>query len=460
VLVLTLATYLLWHAKFRVLRYLVVVKLLAPLAAVLLVLAILGPTRRARLAAGLVLVACVAGIAVPDYGHGPWGDRLVSQTIPPPTGLGRAVVLIVSTPEGGGYLPLAAVPTAFPRGVRFADLTSHLCLLTRPTPTGPVPLRMREDVAALLDRHDGPIHLLTPRRSDPGAIARALGPHWLKPDEAPGNTIPVVVDGFDLLLRPVARIPRTALPCPADFDGDGRADRVVFRADLGWSFPWSPGRRIGGGPARPDLPAPADYDGDRRADPATFDPAEGLWRVPGRDPLSFGQGTLHGGDPLPVPADYDGDRRADPAVHQRASGLWTVLRSRDGAWAVTLGGSGSLPAPADFDGDGRADPAAYEPSTGRFEVLGSTSGPLAFTLAPGALPCPADLDGDGRADPAAFHPGTGVWEVQSTRDAPLRFRPSRHLPGLVPAPADYDGDGRADPVAFDPASGLWIEALP
>ena len=60
-----------------------------------------------------------------------------------------------------------------------------------------------------------------------------------------------------------------------DFDGDGRADYVVYRngdwyargiLSVTWGLPG-------------DIPVPADYDGDHRADATIFRPSTGYWWV-------------------------------------------------------------------------------------------------------------------------------------------------------------------------------------
>jgi len=97
---------------------------------------------------------------------------------------------------------------------------------------------------------------------------------------------------------------------------------------------------LGGGKA---LPVPADYDGDGKADCATFTRANGTWQIA----YSGGGGLTQGfgwSATLPVPADYDGDGQADLAVYHPAGGKWYVLSSQTGATLVkSLGGTDRQP---------------------------------------------------------------------------------------------------------------------
>jgi hypothetical protein len=68
-----------------------------------------------------------------------------------------------------------------------------------------------------------------------------------------------------------------------------------------------------------DVPVPADYDGDGAADRAVFRPEFGGWYVQGQDPVFLGLA----GD-VPVPADYDGDGDDDRAVYRPQFGGWYV----------------------------------------------------------------------------------------------------------------------------------------
>ena len=213
----------------------------------------------------------------------------------------------------------------------------------------------------------------------------------------------------------------------SDFDGEGRADVVVYRPGSGQ---WWIDRSLGnftssvmvpwGVQAMGDQPVPADFDGDGKVDPAVFRPQSGgtsLWFVKRSstnyaDAFAVTWGTT--GD-QPVPGFYDADFRADPAVYRPATGHWFVNRSTtnyaDG-FAVQWGVAGDVPVPADYDGDNRTDIAVYRPSTGQWFIKLS-DGDYAFSYVvqwgvTGDVPLPADYDGDGKGDPAVYRPDTGV----------------------------------------------------
>ncbi|MBS1795697.1 MAG: VCBS repeat-containing protein [Acidobacteria bacterium] len=182
-----------------------------------------------------------------------------------------------------------------------------------------------------------------------------------------------------------------------DYDGDGRADIAVYRpgvtrnAPSTWFYrgslnnpdglvtyvPWG----IAG-----DLPSPGDYDGDGRADFVVQRAEAGgqtrFWMnqtTAGVTSIPFGTS----GDTI-VPGLYDADNRTDLAVVRAVGGQlqWFVRPSTtgvvSGAPAAIWGTATDLPAPGDYDGDGRTDFAVYRasPTAGQsaFWVFGGTSG--------------------------------------------------------------------------------------
>ena len=211
-----------------------------------------------------------------------------------------------------------------------------------------------------------------------------------------------------------------------DFDGDGRADLVVYRPSTGTAYIRSTGTgataAVGGGLST-DVPVPGDYDGDRKTDFAVFRPSTGEWLLT----LSATQTTrtivLGAPGDKPVAGDYDGDGLTDLAVYTPSTGTWTVLTSLSNfANRLTgkVGISSDLLVPGDYDGDGRTDMAVYRASTGSWLMLGSTSGfatTRTVTLgSSGDIPVPADYDGDGVTDIATYRPSAGQWSIVKSSD--------------------------------------------
>ncbi len=256
-------------------------------------------------------------------------------------------------------------------------------------------------------------------------------------------------DGLDFVATGNAQPPRAVVN---DFDGDGKSDLAVFRAnDATWYVRHSSDGSIRAeqfGLATDKL-VPADYDGDGKVDIAVFRPADGRWYVlqstdGGLRSQHFGQQ----GD-TPVAADYDGDGKADFAVYR--AGLWYILQSESSQSRAEQFGLGSdLPVARDYDGDGRADLAVYR--SGEWYIKSSASGSIEarlFGLSTDRT-VSADYDGDGRADVAVFR--GGVWYIM--RSASDSFRAEWFgLQADAPVAGDYDGDGKTDIAVF--RAGVW-----
>jgi hypothetical protein len=120
-----------------------------------------------------------------------------------------------------------------------------------------------------------------------------------------------------------------------------------------------------------------DFDGDGRADTVVYQEATGNWFVVGSG-VGFFTPALNFGGPgfISVAGDYDGDGITDPAVYHTSSGNWFAVGSSTGFFNVALnfGGPGFTPVPGDYDGDGKTDAAVYQTSTGNWFVVGSTNG--------------------------------------------------------------------------------------
>lgn len=138
-----------------------------------------------------------------------------------------------------------------------------------------------------------------------------------------------------------------------------------------------------------------DFDGDGRADTLVYQETTGNWFAVGSS-AGFITVALGFGGPgfTPVAGDYDGDGITDPAVYQASTGNWFAVGSTAGFFNVVLGfgGAGFIPVPGDYDGDGETDSAVYQTSTGNWFVVGSTDGFFSPTLGfggSGFIPVPA-----------------------------------------------------------------------
>ena len=99
----------------------------------------------------------------------------------------------------------------------------------------------------------------------------------------------------------------TDIPVPANYTGDAKAEKAIYRMTTGQWFV------LGGLEAFPygavgDIPVPADYNGDGLAEFAIYRPSNGQWFRRGVAPevIQYGAGGACCDD-VPVPADYAGD---------------------------------------------------------------------------------------------------------------------------------------------------------
>lgn len=237
-----------------------------------------------------------------------------------------------------------------------------------------------------------------------------------------------------------------------DFDGDGKADVVVFRPSNGvWYELLSLNNSIAA-PAfgiATDKLVPADYDGDAKTDVGVF--RDGVWYYLKSSDNSFAFTAFGTSGDIPVPNDFDGDSRADFAVFRPSNGSWYQLRSLTSqVFAAQFGQNGDLPQIGDFDGDGFGDLAVYRQGNWYFTLSSDNSfSAVAFGIATDK-PVAADYDGDGKTDVAVYRDGN--WYILNSNGgtfSAVAFGISTD----IPVPADYDGDGKADQAVY--RGGIW-----
>ena len=261
-----------------------------------------------------------------------------------------------------------------------------------------------------------------------------------------------------------------------DFDGDGKTDYVVVRAEVplpnGFKLVWYiNGSQMGvfgqqWGVDGMQL-VPADYDGDGKWDIAVWATTQTpnrqayfhIWRSSDNTYQRIAWGVLND-DPLQT-QDFDGDGKADPTVVRLEEGtgklLWFTLMSSTGQVRATQFGGPDRPLRGDFDGDGKADLAVYRTQFGTpsstFIIQRSSDNRLQFYSFGNAETdhvLPADFDGDGKTDftVVRFVDNKRVWYWVESSTGEVRVRQFGQSILNVSidnsALGDYDGDGKTD----------------
>ena len=295
-----------------------------------------------------------------------------------------------------------------------------------------------------------------------------------------------------------------AIPAFADTDynGDGRADLALYRADGKWtSVPVLAASGDGGWTAfnatapswanEPGVIAvPGDYNRDGKTDLAFYRP-DGRWSA---TPvlLSDGKGgwtAVEKATPswanqagvIAVAGDYNGDGatdlafyrpdgswRATPVLLSDGKGGWTAVSTETPSWASQAGVTAIA---GDFNGDRRTDLVFIRPDGGwRSTPVLLATGAGGWTAVAAATPSWAnqpggkalagDFNGDHRTDLAFYRPdgewqvtplllatGTGGWAA--TTAATPSWANAR---GVVAVAGDFNLDGRTDLAFYNPGS--------
>jgi hypothetical protein len=94
-------------------------------------------------------------------------------------------------------------------------------------------------------------------------------------------------------------------------------------------------------PLAADIPVPADYDGDRRADLVVYRPSDGRWHIFTSSTAGYTSADWGLSGDVPMPLDYDGDGRTDIAVYRPSTGDWYARGLFENTWGLP----GDVPVP-------------------------------------------------------------------------------------------------------------------
>ena len=241
---------------------------------------------------------------------------------------------------------------------------------------------------------------------------------------------------------------------PEDFDGDGKDDIAVWRADPTLAYFYilqsssNTFRAEQFGITGDNARVAGDYDGDGKSDVAVFranggatipDPCgvgKSIWyyRPSGTPGVSFRYECWGKNGDFPAPGDYDGDGKNDYVVQQAtgigSAAVFQLKKSAGGTEQVYWGTTTDVIVQGDYDGDAKTDFCVVRPSGGAiiWNILerdggGTGASPITWGASATDFPIAGDFDGDGKADITIWRPnaaaGNTFFYVRRSSDAGL-----------------------------------------
>lgn len=246
----------------------------------------------------------------------------------------------------------------------------------------------------------------------------------------------------------------------ADFDGDGKSDRTVWRPSQAKFYTILSSTGATTTPifgAAGDIPVAGDFDGDGRVNWALWRPSTGVWDVRSASG-SHTFTTLGANGDVPVVGDFDGDGKSDLTVWSPSTATFSTRESLtpNNVVQVAFGANGDIPVVGNYDADKKTDYALWRPSTGGWDIyLSTTSSHILKTWGtPGDVPVTGDFDFDGKSDISVWRPSQAKFYTILSATKAIST-PIFGAAGDIPTIGDRDGDVRPDYGLWRPSTGDW-----